>query len=45
MNQLKNIILKDIYNQYCNILLNISQKYNIDFQKLHDLYLSEFSKL
>lgn len=42
MNNLKYILLKDLYNQINLILLQISNKYNIDYQELHDIYLKQF---
>ena len=40
--ELKKIILDDIYNSLNNILINISKKYNLDYNELHKLYLSKF---
>lgn len=45
MNNLNNILLKDIYIQLNNILINIADKYKIDYQELHDLYLKPFLNL
>lgn len=41
-NQLKNIILTDIYQELNNIIKNISEKYNLNYDELHNLYLSKF---
>ena len=43
--QLKQIILQDIYLKYCEILKQISVKYKIDYQTLHDMYLSKFIQI
>ena len=45
MENLKNILLKDIYIHIDNILINISNKYNIDYQELHNLYLNSYKIL
>lgn len=39
----KKIMMKDIYDKLCEILQNISNEYNLNFDELHDLYLINFT--
>jgi len=39
MNELKNIVLLDIYNKLCEILKSISNKHKLSYYELHELYL------
>ena len=42
LQELKKILLEDIYISLNDILINISKKYNIDYNELHTLYLLKF---
>lgn len=44
LEELKTIFIYNIYFKYCKILKNISKNYNLNYQILHDDYLSEFVK-
>lgn len=38
---MKGILLKDIYTKLYEILKTVSDKYNLDFEELHELYLKD----
>lgn len=42
---LKNIFLTDIYKKLSGILKEISDKYDIEYEELENLYLKEFKKI
>ena len=38
---LKEILLSDIYNMLYEVLKDLSEKYKINFNELHELYLKD----
>lgn len=40
---LKQTLLLPIYNKYCEILKKISEKYDKDYDELHETYLKDLA--